>query len=156
MREVSGTTWTFQMIILFILIFAAFLTLVLNYSKAYDVKNEFLTIVEKYDGVTTDSLEIIDSYLSERGYKTTGKCPVSNDMEVWYGASSLNSADAPEEVESKKNYYYCYNVESKGNSIYYNVILFYKFNLPVIGEVATFKIKGKTNSIIGADNRIGG
>lgn len=155
MREVSGTTWSFQMIILFILIFAAFLTLVLNYSKAYSVKNEFLSIVEKYDGVTPESVGILDSYLNANSYRTKGKCPTNDENEIWYGAPLLDGS-APEEANSNTSYYYCYNVQNiSENQIYYNVIVFYRFNLPVIGEIATYKIKGRTNSIVGANNRIG-
>ena len=51
MREVSGSTWVFQLMIIFILIFACFLCLVINYSKAYRVKNEVLSIIEKYEGM---------------------------------------------------------------------------------------------------------
>ena len=47
MKAVSESTWTFQMIIFFMLIFACFLTLVLSYNKAYTIKNRMLSIVEK-------------------------------------------------------------------------------------------------------------
>ena len=56
MREVTGSTWSFQIIIIFILIFACFLSMVLTYSKAYTIKNRMLTIVEKYeDNFAVDS-----------------------------------------------------------------------------------------------------
>ena len=51
MREVSGSTWVFQIMILFILIFACFLTLVLNYNKAYRVKNNMVSIIEVHEGI---------------------------------------------------------------------------------------------------------
>jgi len=38
--------------------------------------------------------------------------------------------------------------------IYYNIQVFYRFNLPVIGNIAIYKIDGVTKSFIGADNRI--
>ena len=53
MKAVSESTWTFQMIIFFMLIFACFLTLVLSYNKAYTIKNRMLSIVEKYEGITS-------------------------------------------------------------------------------------------------------
>ena len=60
MKAVSESTWTFQMIIFFMLIFACFLTLVLSYNKAYIIKNRMLSIVEKYEGITSESLKIIN------------------------------------------------------------------------------------------------
>lgn len=161
MREVTGTTWTFQLVVLFILIFACFLTLVLNYSKAYDVKNNMLTIIEKYEGITDDSIEILNNYLNERSYRTRGTCPIG-----WYGALDLEGTI--EEVQSKSNYFYCFTeerayIENEDESddrvvktdIYYKVRLFYKFNLPVLGELTTFEVNGRTNSFIGSDDRIG-
>ena len=69
MKAVSESTWTFQMIIFFMLIFACFLTLVLSYNKAYTIKNRMLSIVEKYEGITSESLKIINGYVLEKGYK---------------------------------------------------------------------------------------
>lgn len=151
MREVSGTTWTFQIMILFILIFACFLTLVLSYSKAYTVKNEMLSIIEKYEGVTEGdegSLAIINNYLYQNSYKTKGQCP-----EGWYGAKDY--AGTIEVSQGNGGYLYCFKEESAGKKIYYNIRLFYRFNLPVIGEIATFKVNGRTDSFIGSDSRIG-
>ena len=75
MREVTGSTWVFQLIIIFILIFACFLCLVINYSKAYRVKNEVLSIIQKYEGIYSNSAGIINNYLRGESYVTTGSCP---------------------------------------------------------------------------------
>ncbi len=147
MRETFGTTWTFQLIIVFILIFSCFLSLVISYSKAYSLKNESLTIIEKYEGLTTESGEIMNNYLRENGYRTTGKCP-----EGWLGAVDLDGTY--EKVKDSTRYYYCLTEESEKDKIHYNIRLFYKFNLPVIGDITTFKIEGTTNDFIGNNNRI--
>lgn len=151
MRETTGTTWTLQIIILFILIFAAFLTLVLNYFKAYSIKNEMMSVIEKYEGVTDTSVGIMNNILKSKGYKTKGKC-TRNSTEEWMGATDLDGNYT--KVVAGENYYYCFQKASNnGNeSIYYNIKLFYKFNLPVIGEVTTFTINGRTNSFVGSDD----
>ena len=159
MREVSGTTWSFQIIILFILIFAAFLTLVLNYFKAYNVKNEMLTIIEKYEGITIDSMGIINNVLRDKGYKTVGSCPTEDG--IWYGTNDLNGSY--EKSKKGTKYYFCFQkIVRNDNSnkdwdagVYYNVKVFYRFNLPIIGEVATFTINGRTGTFIGADADLG-
>ena len=66
MKTVSESTWSFQLIIFFILIFACFLTLILSYSKAYTIKNRMLTIIEKYEGVTDESAKIINSFAKQK------------------------------------------------------------------------------------------
>ena len=113
MKAVSESTWTFQMIIFFMLIFACFLTLVLNYNKAYAIKNRTLSIIEKYEGVTYESLDIINGYMYEKGYKTTGKC-----QDGWFGAIDLEGN--VEESKSSEQYYYCFkeNANNK-NQIYF-------------------------------------
>lgn len=155
MREVTGSTWTFQIIIIFMLIFFFFLTLVLNYSKAYTIKNRTLTVIEKYEGITNESGDIINNFASEHSYTTTGKCPTG---EGWFGASDIYNEAKYEEVEENKNYYYCFQEEKANNEkgIYYNIIVFYKFNLPFLGTIATYQIKGTTQSFEGNTLRIKG
>lgn len=147
MREVTGMTWVFQLVVMFILIFACFLILVLNYSKVYGLKNDTLTIIEKYEGVTSESLGIINNVLKNKGYKATGTCP-----NEWYGVIDYDGN--VEKSVSGKKYYYCFKEEGKKDNIYYNVKLYYKFNLPFLGELTTFTVNGRTNSFIGNNSRI--
>lgn len=150
MKEVSGSMWTFQMIIIFIFIFTCFLSLVLSYSKAYTIKNRMLTIIEKYEGLTTESGEIISNFASEHSYKTTGKCPSD-----YYGASDIYGDVTFSESEENQKYYFCFQEQTAANDQkYYNVIVFYKFNLPFIGEIATYKIEGETKTFIGNDDSV--
>ena len=46
--------------------------------------------------------------------------------------------------------------ENKNNKglIYYDIQVFYRFNLPVIGNIALYKISGVTKSFVGSDDRI--
>ena len=52
MRQAIGSTWILQLVIIFMLIFVAFLALSINYTKAFRVKNELVTMIEKYEGVS--------------------------------------------------------------------------------------------------------
>ena len=153
MREVTGSTWTFQMIILFMLIFAAFLALVLNYSKAYNVKNRMLSVIEKYEGVTSESARVINNYNIQKGYNTKGTCPKD---ENWIGAIDLDGTF--EVSQNGEEYYYCFiertiNINSVPY-IYYDVIVFYHFNLPVIGDLFMYRIKGETKEFTGNLDRL--
>lgn len=157
MREVTGSTWVFQIMILFILIFACFLALVLNYSKAYRVKNEMLSIIEKYEGITTQSSKIINNYMNGQSYTTKGQCPQDEDI-TWYGAIDLEGNY--EEAIANSKYYYCFSQVSQPSDskdyLYYDIIVFYRFNLPFLGDIATFNVHGRTNSFVGSNNLIGG
>ena len=156
MREAVGTTWIFQLVIIFTLIFVSFLALSINYSRAFRIKNEILTIMEKYEGVGDQeghSVSIINNYLRNNAYGVKGAC-----REGEYGALSLND-NILEYVSaggSNNRYYYCvkpiptYTV-AKQNQFRFNIRVFFKFNLPVIGELMTFSIDGTTMDIVNAN-----
>ncbi len=138
MKNTMGLTWTFGLVIGFILIFVSFLILTLNYSNVFRIRNEILTILNKYEGYTDTSQNVINNYLLASGYKTKGKCPKGS-----YGVSDLN--EKGKIVNDNKNYFYCINYEVE-NSLF-EVSLFYNFNLPIIGNIMNFRIDGKTDSI---------
>lgn len=152
MKEVSSTTWSFQMIIIFILIFACFLTLVLSYSKAYSIKNKMISVIEKYEGITKESGDVLNNFVSNQSYVTTAKCPKDDD---WWGAENIYTDSINYELaQNDKNYYYCFKEKSVNDEINYEVIVFYKFNLPFLGEFMTYKIKGVTMDFAGNPERV--
>ena len=152
MRDAVGSTWIFGLVLGFTLIFAAFLTLALTYAKAYKIKNEMISMIEKYEGITTTdtlnkkgSLNIINQYLLNNGYMAKGSCDIDD-----YGVDDLNYAYL-EKVSSKSSkYYYCIKVNriDKNCSVIFKVKLFYDFNLPILGKIHKFSINGETNEIM--------
>ena len=148
MRESIGSTWTLQLVIGFILIFVGFLTLSLGYSKSYKVKNETLSVIEKYEGLSKDAITIINNYLEYNGYNTMGKCP----DDTWYGVDNL-SVNTLAKAETDKKYYYCIKKRiSKNYRYYYELNVFFKFNLPIVGDFTTFTIEGTTSDITSMDS----
>ena len=119
-------------------------------SKVFKLKNETMSILEKYEGVSNKSIKIINKYLENNAYTTKGTCKKDE-----YGISDLESTSLEKVSDNNKKYYYCitYNCKNdrctinSGAKIYYKITLFYKFNLPVIGELLTFKINGETKGI---------
>lgn len=148
MRESIGSTWILQLIVVFILLFVGFLTLSLGYSKSYKVKNETMSIIEKYEGLTEEAVKIINNYLKNSAYSAKGKCEDS----TWYGVSDL-SVTQLEEVQTDKKYYYCVKKRiSKNNKYYYEINTFFQFNLPIVGNFTSFTIEGSTADITSMDN----
>ena len=144
MRETVGNTWLYSLVLTFILLFSAFLSIAINYSRVFKVKNEMLSILEKYEGYNAKSNSIINGYLSSTGYKTTGTCPSG-----YYGVSELSTNNitsiSGSGSSSTSGSYYCLRWDSTIKR--YDIILFFKFNLPVIGDITTIKITGKTKRI---------
>lgn len=149
MREAIGGTWLTQLIIVFMLVFVAFLALTLNYTKAFKMKNEVLTIIEKYEGLTTGdkgSIAIINNYLQSNGYSATKACPKGS-----YGVENLNRSTI-EKVTNNKKYYYCVSkvkqpLKNNDQNVYYRINTFFYFNLPVLGNLFTFDINGTTANV---------
>ena len=144
MRQTIGSTWLFILIISFTLIFAGFLVLVLSYSKTYKMKNEITSIIEKYEGLTTDSAKVINDYLKNSNYRTMGKCKSGT-----YASDNLSSTKKVTDI--KKKYYYCIDkrVNKQGKTVF-AITLFYDFNLPIFGSLTKYKITGETYGIKGA------
>ena len=164
MKQAIGSTWIFQLVIIFILLFVSFLILTLTYSKSYKTKNEIINIIEKHEGVTNTSVAIINNYLDQSGYRYTHSCPNPDTSPGWLGVSSLDT-DTLEKVVRGKKYYYCIrrhlnSQEVKGSRAasnknltkYYEVQIFFKFSLPVVENIGTFTTNGTTNDMFRTNN----
>ena len=158
MREAIGGTWITQLVIIFMLIFVAFLALSLNYSKAFQMKNEMLTMIEKKEGLTTGSngsIALINNYLAMNNYHVKKSCKIGT-----YGVSDLRGTTIEQVTNDGKTFYYCIEkIKSPSskhtNQVFYKVNMFFYFNLPVVGDIFKFTINGATNDIrFPADNLI--
>ena len=146
MREAIGGTWLFGLVITFIVFFASFLAISVNYSKAFNVKNNVVDLISKYEGNNCNARKNIGKYLNDVGYLVTGKC--KNVDGVDYIPYDLNG----NEVTGSTRGYYCVAKDNTGSSTdidksYYRVMVFFRVDLPVIGNLTTFRIKGESESI---------
>ncbi len=176
MKQSISSVWLLGLIIVFILIFACYITITINYSASFKLKNEVLNIIQKHHGLTSDEREkdiksvvtggnvkgnvsafkTINLYLRGNAYTAEGYCP--DDGKIWYGVSNIYDGDNArnakiEKAANNKKYYYCvakYDADankSKFQSIYYKVRLFYKFEVPVLSEFFSIKVEGMTDEI---------
>lgn len=141
MREAIGGTWLFGLVITFIVFFASFLAVSINYSKAFNVKNNIVDLISKYEGNNCNARTKISEYLSNTGYLVAGKC------DSGYQGYNLNGNPI-----SNGKAYYCIKSDSTGNNTsiekkFYSVEIFFKIDLPFVGDLTTFKIKGETEYI---------
>ena len=147
MKGSITTSQTFRYILLFTLLFTGFLALAITYNKVYKMKNEVISIIEKYEGISSNqkTLEIVNNYLESNGYNVTGQCDADE-----HGIIDLTNP-VPEDASPGNRYFYCLSSEvhpgENGAKIYYDVKLFFKFNLPFIGELFTFQVAGESKGI---------
>ena len=156
MREAIGGTWLFTIVLVFIVLFSSFLALSINYSKAFKVKNGIVNIIEKNEGLSNDSQDEITKYLSNVGYLVYSKCPKNLTEQ---GDRTLVSGFDPYASDSSKYRYCVAKTEDTSGNIkksYYKVTVFFRVDLPILGEIFTFPITGETKPIYFAKDEVPG
>ena len=167
MREAIGGTWLFNLVIFFILLFAGYMCLSINYTRAFNVKDKIINELERNGGVGKDflvngkedmAISNISDYMGQVGYRTTGKC---NDYDYGCdanGSCTNNPSDA-------RNYAYCLSEVKAGETYtlaqeqefiyvsYYKVKVFYHLDLPIIRSAFQFSIKGDTKLLYKIENK---
>lgn len=152
MREAIGGTWLFGIVITFIVFFASFLAVSINYAKAFDVKNNIVDLVGKYEGNNPCARKQISNYLRTAGYLIPGNCPVlSSENPYEYVAYNLDGTES-----GTNRGYYCISKDTVDSTTvidkkFYRVVIFFKIDLPMLGDITTFRVKGETESIYFAD-----
>lgn len=151
MKESIGGVSLFNIVIVFVLLFAGYISLSINYSKAYNVKNEILNIIKNQGGVCTSSnrdsnncylfAEQITDYFNEANYRSTGTC---DDGWVGYDRegqiNNRNSAFCVRGIRANSN-------SELPNALYYQVKVFYQLDLPLISSIVEFSIYGETSRV---------
>lgn len=161
MREAIGGTWIFQIVVFFILLFTGFMCLSINQSKAYGVKSEMLSAIERHNGMDLDDIDSGDpalaeivAALSDRSYRTTGSCPnafkdpMTGEVFSYVGFNrdghldSTNPAFCIARIETSS--FQPQEVSELPSMAYYKIVVFYQLDLPVFHDVFNFSLKGDT------------
>lgn len=154
MKEAIGGISIFQIVIAFIILFTGYICLSINYSKAYSIKNELLTIIKNQGGICSSGdgssvlcknfQYLVSNYLQETSYRSTGTCD-----DDWVGFDRNG-----ELVDNGKSASFCVrgvNIANSGDQIpvgvYYEVEVFYQLDLPIINSLFHLSIKGETSRI---------
>ena len=68
MKEAIGGVLSLNIILIFLVIISCYLAFSVNYTKAYRVKNEIRSIIEKNEGLTCDALDQINRLMQNAHY----------------------------------------------------------------------------------------
>lgn len=156
MREAIGGTWLLTIVLVFIVLFSSFLALSINYSKAFKVKNGIVNIIEKKEGLSEASQTEIEKYLSTVGYLVYSKCPKNLTEQ---GDGTLVSGFIPYTADASQYRYCVAKTEDDSGNIkksYYKVTVFFRVDLPILGDIFTFPISGETKPIYFAKDDVPG
>lgn len=148
MRDSIGGLWIFAMVIVFMMILIAYVAISINYSNAYKLKTAIVTKIEQYDGWNTMSKKEVDNLVHASGYRQKGYCKKPDDGSKYIGVLEGSVSVNPRTMQN-----YCIYRTKRGATsgseakYYYHVTIFFGFNLPVLGDIYTFKVSGETGQI---------
>ena len=166
MKGAIGNAFILNIVITFMIIFFSLLIGSMAYSKAYKTKNYLMNLIDKYetagkkdfyDSYTSDGKEWdkeVNEYLGRIGYIITNQknsCPnKGNSKEDQSGYFTVKDTD--------NGYDYCiyarYEVKPWDHhstvkwKYNYMVLVYMKFDLPIIGEFIKLPVTGETKTYI--------
>lgn len=148
MKEAVGGLGITQIVIVFLLVFAAYISISINMNKAQKVKDEVVSIIQKNNGLNDGAKQQIRSYMATVGYRTTGDC---EDPWVGFNESYTNKP------------LFCYkevSLDATNNeqtqfpeSAYYEVKVFFALDVPVLNNVFKFQLTGATRRLYFTQNK---
>ena len=149
MKTAIGGAWMLGLVMVFMLIFVAYLAVSLNYSRAFQLNSAVISILERQEGHCGTAMDIIPAFLEDHGYGLrVASCGI-------HGTGFPN--------DGVPGYLYCLqgpfpvrNYDEHGREIivahpiptgYYRLTLFFRFDLPIIGQIFTFPVTSRTRPI---------
>jgi hypothetical protein len=144
--------------------------LTINHSKAFGVKDDLIHYIEENEGidVTSNSLDSeFSDIIKKAGYFTTGKCEDKDDngydfigytrdgARIAAGSAARDAAVCIKQVKINPQDYLNSNLgdtyvpEEEEKGCYYEVEVFYRLDIPVIGTATNYNVKGQTKVLYG-------
>lgn len=138
MKESLGSTFTLNVIIIFITILFAVLAATLTYYKAFKVNTKIINSIEKFEGYNGPAREEIDNSLTTIGYafKDNHKCP-----------SKKNGGTLVELKDEKFRYCVYYFGEEDSSYYSYGVITYVTLDIPMIDTFLRIPVYTKSDRI---------
>ena len=158
MKDSIGGMWLLGIIMTFMVILITFVTLSLNYSNAFRLKSEMISAIEESNGFNTKTRVKLDNIIDKYGYKTFKTCQFKDPPSNILGFLKDGGNEGRPYVNNpnvKVNYCIVREIShpsKKRTENYYTVQVFFGFELPVMGDIFTFRVDGETRSILYADD----
>ncbi len=156
MKESIGGTQIFIIVVTLILLFSGIMALTINHSNAFAVKDQIVSTIEKHGGLditlAVDDNEVLQEIVEAikyNAYRQTGSCEQFErdglqDYEV------IGYQRNGEEVSGNNKASFCIIKNKTAANVgtapeyYYQVVVFYTLDLPVVNEIFNFKVIGET------------
>ena len=170
MRQSIGGAWLFSISIILMMFIIAYVTITIDYSKAYQLKDDIALYIEQYNGLNDESAKLIVGRMKAGKYTSQVKCNEGYDTTTYYhggsydgnpfahywGLTSYNHGTVHSNFtqDASQAYICIYKYEViKGSGtdsmskVFYNVTTVFGFHFPIIGNVFSYRVTGETGVI---------
>lgn len=162
MRESIGASWMLGIVVVFVFLFLFFLTYSINYTRAFNVKNEIINYIEHAEGYTdiggkshgvVVSIDSVD--ITSNEYKDTVRVKAYNLIKnTGYQFNAINDADC-HRMDPKATRYddggYCIvkvcQDENPAKNTYYKITTFIAMKIPFLNISINIPVNGQTRTI---------
>lgn len=152
MKEAIGGVFSLEFIIIFLLLLMGFLAFSVNYTKAFRVKNEIRSIIQKNEGLTEQAAIDIEDYMENVHYTQ------SEGFNNWCKNNGLkicrtNQGSFCYKVQTSDKYgTRIRNGKEENIGAYYTIYTFVDINIPVLNKLlpmtaGIFAVSGETSLI---------
>lgn len=131
MKEAIGTSFVFNLIMIFVGVMIALLVGSLAYTKGFKIRNRIIDIIQKHDGYTEQAKTEIVQNLRDIGYQ------ISKDY-------SCKERDKAVIIDKEDNYHYCVYQYNTTKGEYYGITVFIHIDFPFIGDWVEIPVYGET------------
>ena len=143
MRQAIGSTFLYNIMIVFIVITFGFLAATLSYMKSFKVNGKIANSLERFEGYNELSAAEIETSLANLGYRSSSSgnlnCPNHRH----------NGKDYEPITSLGTNYKYCVYEYPEENSRYfiYGILTYIYMDIPIVGGTFSLPIYSETERI---------
>ena len=142
MREAIGSTFLYNIIIIFIVITFGFLSATISYMKAFKINGAVAKSLERFEGYNNLSAQEIDNSMNTLGYRTDPygnlKCPEHTHKGVTY---------SPILTYGTKHKYCIYEYPKENGYFTYGILTYINMDVPIVGGVFSLPVYSETERI---------
>ena len=148
MKEAIGGVFSLEFIIVFLLILNGYLAFNVNYTKAFRVKNEIRSIIQKNEGLTDDAMKDISDYMTKVNYTQNSGYDDWCIQKGLYVCKTDKGSFCMEMATSDK-----YGTrDGKNIAAYYTIYTFVDIHIPILERFlpaagGLFSVTGETSLI---------
>lgn len=135
MKDAVGGSLLLYLVVIFTSIVILFFAGIMAYSKAYKIKNRIIEVIERNETYGTNEVLELTEELKRAGYRSATRDQIGSKC----GLESLTY------TENAGHFYCVYLDNSSAEEGYsYEVVTYVHFDMPIIGDMLVFPVKGET------------